>query len=150
VLGVSSKELTDTTLQQSNNVTHVELALEDVSMNLIALYISVAAIDELSRTVQEQRFYKLTRLYATYALALALSGSLSMFGVSRLTDGKAEFNRFNEIESIVEAIGATLATLKLKLAAAFGELGGQGATPAQQTFSTLLVSPLGLDPVTNA
>lgn len=109
VLGVSSTELSDTVLAQTQWETLLILALEDVNVGIPALFTTVAAITtNPSKTADQQRFYDLTKLFAGYAVARALLVSLPLFSVMQLTDGKAEFQRqagiFDEVKIGVEAL----------------------------------------------
>ena len=150
VLGVSKTELTDATLNLGIYLTMVEHNLDDVSEGIVAEFAIVSAIPEGTRTAQQKKFFELVQLYAPYSLAKELLVSLPLFSVKSLTDGKAEFQRQDNVfEDVKDGVDAALTSLKYRLLAAYQTL--TGATPTTRpTFSTIVSSPLGTDPVTNA
>lgn len=150
-LGVSKTELADTVLSLTQWDMLVTLGLEDVNLDIPTLYATVAALPTISRSSTEQRFYDLTRLYACYALALNLLVSLPMFSVKSLTDGRAEFDRQNDVHKDVrEGVTATHSIIRLKLSASYVALTPGETAYAAVVFDRTLSTGLGIDPVTNA
>ena len=150
VLGVSKTELTDATLDLPIWLITVEHNLEAVSEGIVEEFAVVEAVPPASRDVKQKKFYELVQLYAPYSLAKELLVSLPLFSVKSLTDGKAEFQRQDNVfEDVKDGVDAALTSLKYRLLAAYESL--TSATPtARPTFSTIVSSPLGTDPVTNA
>ena len=151
-LGVSATELPDAVLSQAQWATMLELDLEDVAADLSTQYTTISALPSLSRTTQQQRLYDLVRLFASYTTANTLLTSLPMFGVERLTDGRAEFQRVSDpFTDTREGVSATLVKILKKLAAAYLVLfpNGTVSTPTS-TFTMAVATGLSVDPVTNA
>lgn len=149
VLGVSTTELPDTVLAQEQYATMLTLDLEDINTGIPALYTTVSATPEINRTTNEQRFYELARLTAAYAIARNLLTSLPLFSVSRLTDGRAEFERQKDIfEDVRNAVNAMYDKLRARLSAIFVILvpGQPAYTAVTQTFTA--ATGLATDPVT--
>jgi hypothetical protein len=151
-LGVSATELPDTVLSQAQWATMLQLDLEDVAIALPTEYLTISALSPVSRTAQQQRLYDLVRLFASYTTANTLLTSLSMFGVERLTDGRAEFQRASDpFSDTREGVTATLAKILKKLIAAYLVL-----FPSAEVATTVITFPLtaatglSVDPVTNA
>lgn len=150
-LGVSKTELADTVLSLTQWDLLVTLGLEDVNLGIPTLYDTVAALPTISRSTSEQRFYDLTRLYACYELAFNLLVSLPLFSVKSLTDGRAEFDRQNDVHKDVrDGVTATRDIIRLKLSAAYVVLAPSETAYASVTFARTLSVGLGVDPVTNA
>lgn len=149
VLGVSATEINDTVLAQSQWAFGLILDLEDTSVNIPSLYATVSALPALSRTTAQQRFYDLVRLFASYSTAQQLLASLPLFSVQKLTDGRAEFNRFAEaFKEVADDIRASFTVIRVRLATSY-----QGLAPGDAVIQTLApvfvgVSTLAVDPVT--
>jgi len=150
-LGVSRTELPNTSIETSNNELIVVLALEDVSTDIPTEFATVSALPSGSRTTAQQRFYDLVKLFSAYALSKSLLTSLPMFGVQRLTDGKAEFQRqadtFNDLK---DGIDSALNALRYRLGAAYQTLFPGESVAVRVTPRMTAVVALGTDPVTNA
>lgn len=151
VLGVSATELSDTVLSQTQYGTVLSMDLMDISTSVPTLYTTISAIPEVSRTANQQWFYDLTRLTAAYAIARNLLTSLPLFSVSRLTDGRAEFERQKDIFAEVrESVNAMYSKLAKKLAELLLVLEPTAIVFAEVTQIYTLSIGLGTDPVTNA
>lgn len=148
-LGVSATELPDATFLMESWSTMLTLDLEDVALDLPTQYATIAALG--SRTSAQQRFYLLTRLFAVYSIARSAVSTLPMFGVSRLTDGKAEFQRIvADYKDIVESVEGMYGTVKLKLSAAFVVLNPLEVAYATPTNDMLSYTGIAVSPITNA
>lgn len=148
-LGVSATELPDTVLAVPMYATLLDLDLESVSANggIPALYATVAA--DTSRTAQEQRFYDLTRLFASYSLAKNLLSSLPLFSVQSLTDGRAEFHRQADvIADIVAGVNGIYNAVRTKLSAAYLVLVPGIGGYVRPTAIITAAEGLAVDPVT--
>lgn len=121
-LGVSSDELEDATLGLESWESHLLFELEDVNATLPAAYAGVVAIPTASRTAAQAKFYRATRLFATLAVANALTAALPMFGPKDISDGKATVSRFADspyratVTKIKEQYGIAHSRLKQALA----------------------------------
>ena len=151
-LGVTRKELKDEELALPIFETQLLLALDDVSPEIATLYDTIQAIDPLVTplTTAQTRFLSACSLYSTYVVADTAGASMPMYSLARITDGKAEQERFDKSLEVLANIKAKLAYLRSKLAAAFTDAGGTGAIEATATFTHARASALTFDPVTNA
>lgn len=152
VLGVNTQELPDALLLSPIYLTNITLALEDINLGIPALFATISAIAQGSRTPQQARFYDLVTLYAPYVTAKQLLVSLSMFGVEEVTDGRAAFNRQKDAYvPVAEGVGAMLSGIKLRLATSYATLEpGAIVSTSSPSFTTMLTASLSVDPVTNA
>jgi hypothetical protein len=149
VLGVSATELPDSVISQPQWALTLQLALEDVSLNLPTLYTTVSAIPSVSRTSTQQRFYDLVRLFASYSVAKDLLTSLPPFSVQRLADGRAEFNRFADaFKDVKEGVLGMFQNLRLRLAKQYQVLAPADTVYTQVTEVWTDSATLGTDPVT--
>jgi hypothetical protein len=150
-LGVSATELPDTVLSQEQWALFLNLALSDVHSDLASTYATISALPSNSRSTSQQRLYELVRLFASYTTANTLLTSLTMFGVERLTDGRAEFQRVADPYSDTrEGVVATLETIRKRLVAAYNALVPGAITETSATFTMTAAIGLAVDPVTNA
>lgn len=149
ILGVSTTELPDVVVNLPIYETGLELALEDVASTLQALYAAALAVLPADRTTTETKLVKLVSLYSAYVVARDMLTSLSQFAVSRLTDGKAEFQRYDGFAEVREGVNAMLSTLRAKIIALLLGIGGTDAV-VSPTFRHITVVALNKDPVTNA
>lgn len=147
-LGVSDEELADTTLALEAWATNLEFTLEEFSETLISTYQVIAAKVEGSRTSSEAKIYAATRLFSTYVVANDLLKSLPMFSFKRITDGKAEAERFDAWKDAREGIQAGLAAIKVRLQTALSGTDGYTA-PARSSFKFTSIAALAFDPVTS-
>lgn len=150
-LGVSATELPDTVLSQEQWALFLNLALSDVHNDLASTYATISALPSNSRSTSQQRLYELVRLFASYTTANTLLTSLTMFGVERLTDGRAEFQRVADPYSDTrEGVVATLETIRKRLVAAYNVLAPGAITEVSAVFTMTAAIGLAVDPVTNA
>lgn len=148
VLGVSSTELPDETLALSIYGMQATLGLEDIHPDIPANFSTVSALP--SKTVQQQRFLDLVKLYVPYQTAKTLLVSLPLFAVKQLSDGRAEFQRQAEVfEDLKDGVDAALNSLRYRLAATFtGLYPSSPATTATPVHTLLVSTGLAVDPVT--
>ena len=103
-LGVSSLELDDDTLALPIYYDNLVLDFADVSEQLQAKVDEVAAKLPADRSALEEKFYKLSRMFACYSVSKHCLTSLSAIALKRTTDGKAEGERFPFAEAVAEGI----------------------------------------------
>lgn len=149
VLGVSTTELPDAVINLPMYETNLDLALEDVATTLQALYLAAVAVLPADRTANETKLVKLVSLYSAYVIARDMLTSLSQFAVSRLTDGKAEFQRYDGFAEVREGVSAMLSTLRAKIITLLLGIGGTDAV-VSPTFRHIVVVAINKDPVTDA
>lgn len=149
VLGVSDEEISNTELALPIRLTELEFKLQDVSSVLISTYTTVKAIAEGSRTADQQKFFRLVQFYSAYAVGEELLISQPMFGFKRVTDGKAEAERFDKWEDVKLGVvkGASVAKKRLKLA--LGALNVGYVTPTIVTTIGIVSTGMA-DPVTGS
>lgn len=149
-LGVAVLELPDEVLAQQNFETQLQLDLEDISANLMTMYDTVSAIAELSRTVDQKSFFAICRLFSTYSVAQQLIATHRMFGLKRTTDGKAEGERFDPNEDVIDGIAQGFQAMRTRLRGALAKL-DPGYTPPT-AVGLVLVRGVGLavNPVTDS
>lgn len=96
VLGVSDEDLADTTLELPIYRQELQMKLEDVHPDLETLYVSIAALSQPSRTLQQQKLFNVVQVYAAHALARTLLTSAALFAPKNITDGRAGVERFQD------------------------------------------------------
>jgi len=109
--GLSTDDLPDETLalEMYSNVLDIklgEVVLPDTPPgpgDLPTRFAEIKALPESSRSALEQKLYNLTRLYATYAVAVEVAVSLSMRAAKSISDSKTTLVRFSP-ESTYELV----------------------------------------------
>ena len=151
VLGVSATELADTVLTQPQWGTLATIDLEDVNLGIPAIYVTISALASNIRTAQQQRFYELVRLFASYSCAKTLLSSLPLFSVRSLTDGRAEFTRHEDAHLDVRlGVQGMHERLRIKLTTVYTTLVPADAPYADATYTYSASVGLAINPVTNA
>ncbi len=150
-LGVSTTELPDSVLATPQWGLMLPIDFEEVNAGIPDLYATISAISAGSRTKQQQRFYDLCRLFATYSISNNLLASLPLFSVWKLSDGKADFQRQRDIyEETVDGVMALFNTTRLRMSAAFVLLDSSEAQFTTTLAAISVGATLGSDPVTGA
>lgn len=148
-LGVTDKELKDDVLSLEFYALGLEYELAKVSASLAASYATIAAMDEASRSVNQQRLYRAVRLFAPYALIVnSLASGLPLLAVKSVTDGKAGFVRDSNspYKQVIAEAAARYALYRDEVANAVSVLDG-GTTLTGPRKHMDVISPSG-DPVT--
>jgi len=109
--GLSTDDLPDETLALEMYGNALDLRLGEVTLpddppgpgDLATRFVEIKALDESARTTLEQKLYNLTRLYATYAVAVEVATSLSMRAAKSISDSKTTIVRFSP-ESTYELV----------------------------------------------
>lgn len=144
-LGVSSEELEDSVILLQLYEDHLMADLDSISLSLDALHITLEGQAVL--TSAEERFIRYSRLFATYCVARALTGTLPMFGPKSVEDGKARVERFADpYKDTVKAIAAEYDRWRKALQDAFAALGQAGTTSTRRPY-VLSVQPTS-NPIT--
>lgn len=147
ILGVSDDEVADSELALPLWGILLSEKLSDIGDSVDTTYKAIALVPEIARTTQQKKFQATASLYAAYAIAQELLIALPMFGFKRLTDGKAEQERFDRWDDLKLGItrGANAMRVKLRLA-----LSALDATFAVSSVTGVFVVSTGIttDPVT--
>lgn len=149
VLGVSDDEIEDATLSLDIFELNLTSELEDISVNLIGDYSTVAELT--TRTAVQERFYQATRLFSAYAVAYQATGSLPLFSPKDISDGKATVSRYADspYREVIKKVSAQYEKFKVKLEKAYAEFGSSSA-PSRTIPSLFAVASGARDPVTNS
>ena len=146
-LGVSSDDLEDATLALDIYADALELEFDEVATNFWTQY--VQAHDAATPTADQVKLLTVTRLFATYAIAKHLTGSLPLFAAKQVTDSKAGVQRFdNPFREVVKSIHDQYGTLRTRLANAVGTLISSSRTSVTPVYFAV-ASPSD-DPITGA
>lgn len=146
-LGVSDEEIEDTTLALEAWSTNLDFTLDEFSEELVPAYDLIAAKAENTRTADEKKVYAATRLFATYVVAEDLLKSLPMFSFKRLTDGKAEAERFDAWKDTRLGVQSGLAAIKLRLQVNLGKVADY-TPPTRSSYRFVTATGLAVNPIT--
>lgn len=151
VLGVSAKELSDTILALDLWERQFLLEMGDVDAGGGAVMTQYAAAFAASpRSADQQRMVDLVEMLAAYSTAQQLLSPQAMFAVQRVTDGRAEFERFNaaNLDKVRSGVETTYKSLLRRLATLLLVLDPTAAVPTATTRRMIGAVGLGTDPVT--
>lgn len=148
VIGVSEEEITDSDLALSIWSTVLEMKLNETSELVISTYDSIASMQVADRSSNQQKFYLLTRMYSAYAVGEELLATQPMFSFKRITDGKAEAERFDKWEDVKIGVIKGASVAKKRLMLALGLLNVGFANPAATVMIPILGTGIASDPVT--
>lgn len=150
VLGVSKTELADATLALPIYDPLASIFLDEVNPNLETRFSEVSALP--SKTLAQQRFLDLVKLFVNYKIARELLTSLPMFSVKALSDGRAEFQRQDGVfDDLKDGIDSAVTSMKYRLTASFAQLYPSEQIPVTYVRPSITSSVgLAIDPVTNA
>lgn len=155
ILGVSAKELKDITIALPIYEMQLEDGIENFHPALEELYATLQAKKKAHEddpvnpplTRNEKKLIGRTQVYASYYLALLLFKSLPIFGVKRVTDGKAEMERMaNAFENLKAELEAGLDVAGDNLNETLEDL-GETVTPVAD-YLPFATAEIGIDPVT--
>lgn len=149
-LGVSADEIEDATLALETWDNHLQFKLDDINALLPESYTEIVAISVASRTSTQAKLYRATRLYATLAVADALTASLPLFGPKDISDGKATVSRFADspYKAVVLKVQSQFEEAKTRLVNAWAELNASSSVRAPRTYMS--TSSPTTDPVTGS
>ena len=144
-LGVSSDDLEDATLALDIYADALELELDEVATNFWTQY--TLAHDAATPTADQAKLLTVTRLFATYAIAKHLTGSLPLFAAKQITDSKAGMQRFdNPYRDTIKSINDQYGTLRTRLANAVATLISSSRTSVTPVY--FAVANPSDDPIT--
>lgn len=144
-LGVTVSELSDDTLSLPLYEDNLLTDLDDIDDQLAATFATTQI--EPVPTDAQTRFLRVTRLFATYSLAKALSTTLPMFGPKAVEDGKARMERFADpYKATIASIAAEWEKWRGRVQQAYIALGQSATTTVVRPYFSV-VSPAS-DPIT--
>lgn len=149
VLGVSNEEIEDVTLALPMYHDQLNFRLDDIYGTLAATFLTIGEITAPSRTAEQARFYNITRLFCSYGVAADLIVALPMFSVQRVTDGKAEMERFDPMADMKAGVLSMLNPLLTRLQAALTVVDPTYSAPVAVTGISIVGVALARDPVTS-
>lgn len=149
-LGVAELELPDETLALPLYETQLQLELEDISPLVLTTYDTIVGIAEGSRTADQKSFFAICRLFSTYCVANQLVKTLKMFGLKRTTDGKAEGERFDPNEDVVDGIAQGYQAMRTRLRGALAKLNPSYTPPTATGLVLAAAVGLATNPVTDS
>ena len=150
LLGVTPEELDDVTLGLPVYGFALQQQLEAINVDLPTEFSSVAAIDEASRTANQQRFYAYVKLFAPYCVAVQLDSGIGMFAPKTITDGKASVSRDSgaTFKVTIEKCREWCENYRDALTTAYAALVSVSVTKVSRPF--MVVSTPTPDPVTGS
>lgn len=153
ILGVSAKEIKDATLGLPLFETQFLLEMGDVDQGggaVISQYNTIAALTPSARTAQQQQLLNLVNMLAAYSVGRQILTGAALAIPVRVTDGKAELERFDTQnfdkvrEGVLLSYGQVLRRLKAVIVALV-----PSAQVLDNTARTHILSAgLASDPVT--
>jgi len=147
-LGVSSEELEDATLSLDVYGFSLLAELEEMTPSPLDAYLAIKDSDLETLGTNESRFFRATRLFATYSIARQLLPSLPMLAPKELSDGKATMVRFpsDPYKETGKRVESQYETAKNRLRDAFSALSATTSASQYRTYFTTVAS--SSDPVT--
>lgn len=147
VVALSPEELPDEVLSQPLYESELYELMSEFGDTFTTRYQEVRAT--VTQTRDQERFIRLTGLWATYAVSIQLLGTLMMAPQS-IEDGRAKMERFNFDKDTLVGIQTSYNATKTKLIALFNKLyPAEAIAVSTYTFSLSLSSAVGIatDPV---
>lgn len=148
-LGVGIAEIPDAVISLPLYENNLGVELDKLSLSMEADFVAATAL--AVKTANQTRFLRSVQLFATYAVARQLTGSLPLFSPKEVHDGKASMVRYasSPYEATIKAVKEGFETYKAVTVAAYALV--NTATSADATLRPYLsvVAP-SYDPVTGA
>lgn len=145
VLGVSEKDLSDSTLSLAWYSDTLDEELEEVSTNLVATFL--AATSAVTPSEDQKRLMRAVRIFAAAAVARTATAAIRLAAPQQVTDGKAAMTRFSDpIKELTKDVEAKYLAARDKVAAALSAIISTGSGGGQRPWFSV-VSPSS-DPVT--
>lgn len=150
-LGVGTKEITDDTLALSLYEDSLMVILEDIGDSFLDDLQTLKSEDEGTLTKTQRNLLRLSRLFATYAVAQHLTSTLPLFSPQQITDGKAAFSRFSDdpYTKTVEKVVGLFQQYQTKLDEAYSAYKSTSSR-TNVTPVLLAISSPSTDPVTGS
>lgn len=146
VLGVSDEELEDGTLELPLYLKLLQMEFSDVSGTLESQYQNIKA--NTTPTAAEQKLLDVVSVFSAYAISKHLLTSMPLFAPKRITDGRADMDRFTDpFEGVRAGVNSTYQMLKTRISAALAEVGTTTQAVTARTY--FAATGLAINPVTN-
>ena len=148
LLGVSDLEIEDAQLGLPLYVLTIESGLDNLNVNVMAMYLSIGTMPPTTQSTLQKRFYSSVRLYAAGLVAVEILPTLPMAAPKRIGDEKAVLERINDPYALlVENLQATLDSLGKRILASLASLDPtKSVFRVRRTFAASV--GLATDPVT--
>jgi hypothetical protein len=148
ILGVNDEEVPDEELALPIWSMLLDDKLSAVSDSVATNVTAIEAIPEAERTAAQKKFLATSSMYAAYATAQELLIALPMFAYKKLTDGKAEVERFDRWADLKAGIERGANAMRLKLRLALAAVDPSYLVPAAVTGLFIVSTGIATDPVT--
>lgn len=150
ILGVSDEEVSDTELALPIWSLLLDDKFSDISDSVATNFEAISLIDVASRTTAQTKFMSTASMYAAYAVAQELLVSLPMMGFKRVTDGKAEQERFDRWDDVRMGVEKGANAMRVKLRLALAVIDSTYSVPTAVTRLSILTTGLATDPITDS
>lgn len=153
VLGVSLKELPDATIALAVWELQFLLEMSDVDQGggVVKTQFNIAnALAEVARTENQQRLLDLVGMLAAYSVARQMLTPASLFAPKKISDGRAEIERFadNNFDRVRLGVQSMYSALIKRLAGLIVVMVPGANVAAVVARRMIGAIPLGTDPVT--
>ncbi len=130
----------------------VDLYAEKIHDTIVTRFLEVKGKSEADRTLLERKYYGVAKLFFPYAVAMYLTTTMPMFSLKKLTDGKAEFDRFDDaLELMLANVATMFASISNRLGLALQAMDGPTIIiPTYTAIVTSIAVGLAVDPVTTS
>ena len=147
-LGVGIAEISDAVISLPLYENGLGAELDKLSLALETDFVSTTAL--ASKTSDQTRFLRAVQLFATYAVARQLTGSLPLFSAKEIHDGKASMIRYsaNPYEATVTAVKDGFESYKALALAAYAAVNQAAASASSTQRPYLSVVRASYDPIT--
>lgn len=147
-LGVEDDELSDDTLSLPMYETKLGISLDQIDSTLQAAFLVIAAKVATTRTTPETLVFDRTRLFATYAVAIACIPSIGLRAMKGESDEKADYSRFSgtNLQDLANGLAADFEGISLGLQKAYAAFNASTVTKVVRVF--IAGSSPSSDPVT--
>ena len=147
ILGVSSDDLEDATLDLQIYDNYLTMELEDVNINIPDAFST--AYTAPSPTAAQLRFLQATSMFAAFAIARQLTTSLPLFAAKQETDSKASGTRFdNAYKDTIASVQKEYGRMRNRLIQCYDAVASTETTKVTRTFFGI-VKPSS-DPITGS
>lgn len=149
-LGVGIAEIEDAVISLPLHENNLGVELDKISLGLVPDFL--IARDLPVKTAEQSRFLRAANLFATYAVARQLTGSLPLFSPKEIHDGRASLVRYaqNPYEATVRSVKEAFESYKGLVVAAYALINVASASADTGLRPYLSVVSPSYDPVTGA
>lgn len=153
ILGVSPREIKDETLALAIFEQQFLLEMSAIDNDVggaVTQYTTVAAVPAEDRTTAQQQYFDIVGMYAAYSVARQVLTGAPFSVVQKITDGKAEIERFSSsnFDRVREGVDASCAQIMRRLKSLLSTLDPSVSSVIIPDRVFMLNVGLGVDPVT--